>query len=113
MAILTSKDEMVNAVPGDSIYLASFTRVKETNGMWSKKLDPNGDLVVGTLTAEEIQSMGFILGEDAIGVDELQDLGVEIAGIDYQDLSAPLLADIGYGDLNAGSEPDVNYGTLL
>ena len=113
MPILTDNTEMANANVDDSIFLASYTRIKNVNGMWRKEFDVDGALNE-KISKEEIQSMGFALGSEMPDVDYYQSLGITIEGLDYGDLEAPTAeeTDIDYGNLLAGSEPDIDYGSI-
>ena len=112
MAKLLNILEIPTAVPGDEIYLASYNRVKQDNGMWRKDFTAEGALVAEKISKEEIQSMGFALSNNSLNVDVLADMGFVPVGLDYGDLLPGTEEDINYGNLFAGSDADINYGDL-
>lgn len=112
MARLNDVSEMPDAVLGDEIYLASYNRVKQHNGMWRKDFTQDGALVNEKISKDEIQSMGFVIGDDGLTIDRLGEMGFVPVGLDYGDLIPSSDPHIDYGDLIAGSESDINYGDL-
>ena len=114
MATLLNVNDVPAATIGDEIFLADYTRVKKINGMWIKDLTADGALVVGKISKEEIQSLGFVLQHEILTIDDYAEMGLVVEDIDYGYLNAPLLTetDINYGNLNVGSGFDLDYGSL-
>jgi len=111
MALLDSIEEIPNALPGDEIYLASYNRIKQSNTMWRREFS-DGALINEKISKDEIHQMGFVLGNEILTVDDYEELGITITGLDYGDLNPGTETDITYGNLETGSESDINYGSL-
>ncbi len=111
MAFIEDRALMKEAAPGDTIILGSYTRIKLSNGMWGKVTTVDG-VAVEKISKTEIHSLGFVLGEEAVTVDTLAELGVTIEPLEFGDIGVTDDVYADYGNLEIGSDTDVEYGSL-